>query len=80
MGQGKYLQSFFTWGLDKANPVGYIGCTVTLERTVTMNRHRQTYFDLNPEQQDNPPAWALILGALCALVGLYCSIVFLFSL
>ena len=45
-----------------------------------MNRHRQTYLELNPEQQDNPPAWALILGALCAMLALYCSIVFLFSL
>lgn len=45
-----------------------------------MNRHRQTYLELNPERQDNPPAWAVILGALCAMLALYCSTVFLFSL
>ena len=45
-----------------------------------MNRHSQHYFDLNPERQDNPPTWAVILGALCAMLALYCSIVFLFSL
>lgn len=45
-----------------------------------MNRHSQHYFDLNPEQQDNPPAWALILGAVFALLTLWVCTVFLFSL
>ena len=45
-----------------------------------MNRHSLGYFDLNPEQQDNPPAWALILGALFALLTLWVCTVFLFSL
>lgn len=44
-----------------------------------MSRHRQTYLELNPEPA-SPPIWALILGALCALVGLWACTVFLFSL
>ena len=45
-----------------------------------MSKHSQYYFDLNPEQPASPPAWALILGALCALVGLWFIIIVLFSL
>ena len=71
--------------IDKDNPVGYIGCTVTRnpERTVTMNRHRQTYFELNPAPSEPGPVRIVlgaILGAVFAMLALYCSIVFLFSL
>lgn len=45
-----------------------------------MNRHRQTYLELNPEQQGNPPTWALILGAVFALLTLWVVTVFFFSL
>lgn len=45
-----------------------------------MNRHRQTYLELNPERQDSPPTWVLILGAGFALLTLWVCTVFLFSL
>lgn len=45
-----------------------------------MNCHSQTYFDLNPERQDSPPTWALILGAVFALLTLWVVTVFFFSL
>ena len=45
-----------------------------------MNRHSQHYFDLNPERQDSPPTWALILGAVFTLLTLWVCTVFLFSL
>lgn len=45
-----------------------------------MNRHSQTYFDLNPKRQDSPPTWALILGAVFALLTLWVVTVFFFSL
>ena len=45
-----------------------------------MNRHSLGYFDLNPERQDSPPTWALILGAAFVLLTLWVCTVFLFSL
>lgn len=45
-----------------------------------MNRHSLGYFDLNPERQDSPPTWALILGAGFALLTLWVVTVFFFSL
>lgn len=44
-----------------------------------MNRHRQTYFDLNPEPRE-PSPWAIVLGAAFALLTLWVCTVFLFSL
>lgn len=44
-----------------------------------MNRHRQTYFDLNPEPRE-PSRWAILAGAAFALLTLWVCTVFLFSL
>lgn len=44
-----------------------------------MNRHRQTYFDLNPEPRE-PSLWAILAGAAFALLTLWVATVFLFSL
>lgn len=45
-----------------------------------MSRHRQTYLDLNPQHQEEPPTWALLLGAAVALLTLWVCTVFLFTL
>lgn len=44
-----------------------------------MSRHTRHYFDLNPRQEE-PPTWALILGAAVALLTLWVCTVFLFTL
>lgn len=45
-----------------------------------MSRHTQHYLDLNPEHSEDPPVWAVILGALFAVLTLWVLTVFLFSL
>jgi hypothetical protein len=46
-----------------------------------MNRHQLTYIDLYPQPIEREPSgFALFLGAVVALVALYCVTVFLFSL
>lgn len=45
-----------------------------------MSPHRQTYLDLNPEPEDNPPMWLLILGAVVGFAALWMSLVFFLSL
>ena len=45
-----------------------------------MNRHSLGYFDLNPERQDSPPTWAVILGAAVTLVALWVVLCVAFTL
>jgi len=45
-----------------------------------MSRHSRHYFDLNPRHQEEPPTWALILGAAVTLLTLWVVTVFLFTL
>jgi len=45
-----------------------------------MSRHSLHYLDLNPQHQEEPPAWALILGAVVALLALWACTVVLFTL
>jgi hypothetical protein len=64
-------------GVDNANPLGYIVLTVTRnpERTVTMSKHSQHYFDLNPKRKE-PPDWLIALGAIvCGALGTFALIV-----
>jgi hypothetical protein len=71
---------YFIVGFDRANPLGYIKCTVTRnpERTVTMSKHTRHYFDLNPRPA--PPEWAIVAGAAVAMIALWMTTAFLFSL
>ena len=75
---------YFIVVVDKANPLGYIGYTVTRnpERTVTMStRHTQHYFDLNPRTREkNPHPMLFVVGAFFTVGALWLTTAFLFSL
>jgi hypothetical protein len=43
-----------------------------------MSKHTQHYFDLNPRPA--PPEWAIVAGAAVAMIALWLTTAFLFSL
>lgn len=45
-----------------------------------MSRHRQTYFELNPERKPEPHPMLLVTGAFFTIGGLWLLTAFLFSL
>ena len=68
---------YFIEGVDKANPLGYSLPTVTRnpEKTVTMSKHSQHYFDLTPKRKE-PPAWLIAFGAVVSgVLGTFALIV-----